>query len=249
MSSSPAGKFQDHYLVLNVESKADSETIQKAYTTLAARFHPNNKETGDPEKFQAVTQAYEVLADPAARTAFDAVRSGPEKEAPSRFSGSGFFHALAGELLRRQCILCLLYDRRRQYPLRPILSLKQIETMMNASFEEVQFSVWYLRQKGQVTADDKNNLQISVAGMESLERELPNADDILALVKATQDPAEPAAPERQPAVVATTETSQAKPPATKPLVPPPAKHAAGAPTLSYPRKTIVIPPRAQPQQP
>jgi hypothetical protein len=47
MSSPLAGKFQDHYLILNVEPKSDSEAIQAAYTKLAQKFHPNNLETGD----------------------------------------------------------------------------------------------------------------------------------------------------------------------------------------------------------
>jgi curved DNA-binding protein CbpA len=233
MSSSPAGKFQDHYLVLGVEASADSETIQRAYTKLAARYHTHSKDTADPDKFQAVTQAYEVLSDPAARATFDSVRSGPAKEPPPQFSGAEFFTALAGEMARRQCILCLLYDRRRTRPLTPSLSARTIESMMKATQEEIQFSLWYLKQRGLAVSDDKSNVQISVQGMEHLERELPAPDSILSLLKCVGTSAEPPKSER----------STTPPRAT------PADGKAGAPETALskasppPRRTIVIPPR------
>ena len=86
MSISAAGKFQDHYSVLAIEPKSDTEVIHKAYRTLAARFHPNNGPTADKARFAAVTLAYEVLSDPEARRVFDTVRRGSEKESAPQFS-------------------------------------------------------------------------------------------------------------------------------------------------------------------
>ena len=67
MSVSAAGKFQDHYSVLGIEPNSDTDVIHRAYSTLAARFHPDNKHTADKARFAAVTLAYEVLSDPEAR--------------------------------------------------------------------------------------------------------------------------------------------------------------------------------------
>jgi curved DNA-binding protein len=183
MSTALAGQFQDHYSVLGISPSADSETIQRAYSDLAVKYHPSNPATGDSDKFLAVNAAYEVLADPAARQIFDSLRNGPQKEAPPGFSGAEFFQALAAETLRRQCILCLLYDRRRQKPATPSLSIRQIESLMTATSEQIQFSVWYLKQKSWIASDDKSNLYITVQGMEHLEANLPKAADILPLLK------------------------------------------------------------------
>ena len=57
-------KFQDHYDVLGIDPKSDSETLQNAYAELAQKYHPNNPDTGDQEAFDAVNAAYEVLSDP-----------------------------------------------------------------------------------------------------------------------------------------------------------------------------------------
>ena len=70
MAAPSAGKYQDHYDVLGIDAKAGVEAIQRAYTELAKKFHPGNPVSGDPEAFDAVNMAYEVLSDPAQRHAF-----------------------------------------------------------------------------------------------------------------------------------------------------------------------------------
>jgi curved DNA-binding protein CbpA len=184
MSAPVAGKFQDHYQVLGVEPNANSETIHAAYSRLASKYHPRNTETANKEKYDAVTLAYEVLSDPATRKIFDSVRQGPEKEAPPQFDGVEFFHELAKERLRRQCLLCLLYDRRKRKPTIPGLSLRQVESMMEITPDELLFSSWYLKQTGLIASDDKSNLMITVRGMDYLEENQPEAQSILALLRA-----------------------------------------------------------------
>lgn len=186
MSAPVAGKFQDHYQVLGVEPSADSETIHRAYNALATKYHPRNAETADKEKYDAVTLAYEVLSDLATRQVFDSVRSGPEKEPPPQFDGTQFFATLVKEQLRRQCLLCLLYDRRRQKPSTPGLALRQVESMMVITADELQFATWYLKQTGLISSDDKSNLMITVRGMDYLEEKQPEAQPILALLRAVQ---------------------------------------------------------------
>jgi curved DNA-binding protein len=183
MSAPLAGKFQDHYAVLEVEPDSDLDTIHRAYTALAEKYHPRNWDTGNPEKFQAVTLAYEVLSDPEARKAFDMVRCGPEKESRPRFSGESFFSSLEREIPRRQAILCVLYDRRRQKPLTPSLSIRQLSDLLYLSEDEIAFAVWYLKQCGFIRSDDKSALQITVAGMDFLEAHLPSPEAMKALIK------------------------------------------------------------------
>src|SRR3954463_10370053 len=93
MSSSPAGKFQDHYEVLNVPPNSASETVQRAYLYLAEKYHPTNIDYADAEKFEAVNAAYEVLADPFLRREFDKRRVVGDEEGP-KFTGRPFFGSL-----------------------------------------------------------------------------------------------------------------------------------------------------------
>ena len=61
----------DYYEILQVNKKADQETITWVYKFQAQRYHPENRHTGDPKIFQAINEAYRVLSDPAKRAEYD----------------------------------------------------------------------------------------------------------------------------------------------------------------------------------
>ena len=68
--------------------------ITKIYRLLAAYYHPDNKQTGDEEKFKSVLKAYEVLSDPAKRSRYNIEFLGKERfqqcSASPRGTGRGF---------------------------------------------------------------------------------------------------------------------------------------------------------------
>ncbi len=216
MSTPLAGKFQDHYAVLGIDPKSDSDTVHRAYSALAAKYHPNNLSSGNKEKFDAVTLAYEVLADPAARKAFDSVRTGPEQEGPPRFRGEEFFESVSEETSRRFALLCVLYDRRQQRPFAPSLAVRQIEAILTPSAEELTLTIWFLKQRGLIRSDDKSSLQITVEGMEYLEKNLPPFAAIKPLLKLMDATAQPAAKPAAPPVAATPAPAE-PPPLPRPV--------------------------------
>lgn len=182
MSAPLAGKFQDHYAVLDIDPKADSEIIQRAYAKLAQKYHPSSS-TADPEKFAAVNMAYEILADPALRREFDRIKGVGQEEGPPRFSGLNFFEALGRDSLLRSALLCVLYDRRRTKPFTPSLSMRQLEGTLDITPEELGAALWYLKKRGLVSSDDKSSLQITVDGMDFLENNKPEPDAVMKFIK------------------------------------------------------------------
>jgi hypothetical protein len=183
MSGSVSSKFQDHYSILGVEPRADSEMIQTAYSRMAQKYHPNNPDTGNVDKFDAVNQAYEVLSDPSLRIEFDKVKGIDPDAGNPKFTGLVFFDALRQSSLLRAAILCLLYDRRRMKPFKASLSMRHVEGMIQADTEDLNFALWYLKQRALVASDDKSSLQITVEGMDYLEKNQPTAQDVLPLIK------------------------------------------------------------------
>jgi hypothetical protein len=62
----------DCYEAMQLSRHADRETISRVYRRLASRYHPDNRETGDSEKFLRLSEAYRVLSDPEKRARYDA---------------------------------------------------------------------------------------------------------------------------------------------------------------------------------
>lgn len=184
MSAPLAGKFQDHYQVLEIDPKATLDTIHQAYGKLAEKYHPRNAKTGDQAKFDAINMAYEILCDPGLRHEFDKLKGLGDDKAEFKFSGLDFFEALGRETALRTALLCLLYDRRRLKPFTPGLSMRRVENILECTSEGLNFALWYLKQRNLVTSDDKSNLLITVEGMDYLETNPPAPETIMPLVKA-----------------------------------------------------------------
>jgi DnaJ-class molecular chaperone len=64
---------KDHYAALGVSRSASQEEIQKAYRTMARKYHPdvNPDDANAKKKFQEVQAAFDVLSDPEKRKRYD----------------------------------------------------------------------------------------------------------------------------------------------------------------------------------
>jgi len=54
-------KLKDAYSILEIPEGSDKETAKKAFRKLGAKLHPDNKETGNEEKFKQLNAAYQLI--------------------------------------------------------------------------------------------------------------------------------------------------------------------------------------------
>src|SRR5512135_3384865 len=95
----------DYYEFLQISPNAEPDTIHRVYRFLAVRFHPDNPETGDTEKFFLLKQAYDVLSDPVRRAEYDpACKKEPPQLVPLSTT-IDFMDSMEGELNRRLAVL------------------------------------------------------------------------------------------------------------------------------------------------
>ncbi|MFT4303640.1 MAG: molecular chaperone DnaJ [Candidatus Woesearchaeota archaeon] len=62
---------EDYYDILGVSKNSTREEIKKAYKKLAKQYHPDNKQSGDAEKFKKINEAAAVLGDDKKRQHYD----------------------------------------------------------------------------------------------------------------------------------------------------------------------------------
>jgi curved DNA-binding protein CbpA len=64
--------WKDYYEVLQVIPEVESEVIDGSYKRLVIKYHPDNKKTGNADKFRLIHEAHEILADPTKKKEYDA---------------------------------------------------------------------------------------------------------------------------------------------------------------------------------
>jgi len=185
----------NYYELLQLSPNAEQLVITKIYRLLAAYYHPDNKQTGDEEKFKSVLKAYEVLSDPAKRSRYNieflgreaagaaqprpegpaagAARSREELKAKFGVDGDG---AAGDEGLSereiRKLMLMVLYDVRRNTPGSPQVSMLVLAELLGCSVDNLEFSNWYLKEKGYIRISESADFSITIAGVDYVESDL-----------------------------------------------------------------------------
>jgi hypothetical protein len=187
---SPAAptSLTDHYEILQVNPKADPETIHRIYRMLAQRYHPDNGDTGNELIFLKILEAYQILSDPEKRAAYD-VRFFEESQLRWKiFDQTTAIEGPEAEKAKRSGILLVLYTRRRNEPTQPGMTIHEMEDLLGCPREHLEFSLWYLREKGLLQRGDNGRYQITASGAELAEEaEIPwagRADRLLPPVPA-----------------------------------------------------------------
>jgi curved DNA-binding protein CbpA len=161
---------EDLYEALQISPNAGADTIQRVFRLLAQKYHPDNQETGDSDRFRRLHEAYLVLSDPEKRARYDATYEGLRRER-WRFAAGGppAENDFETEQQMRCVALEILYHRRRTDPGKPSLSNLDLAELMGRPREHLEFTVWFLVQRKLVMRDDQSSLTITADGVDYVE--------------------------------------------------------------------------------
>jgi curved DNA-binding protein CbpA len=167
--------FVDYYEALQISPNADQETVHRVYRVQAQRFHPDNQETGNASAFRSIHDAYQVLSDPQKRADYDVQHRSSRHQEKREFPAA----TLMDEHRKRHEILTVLYRKRLAQPDQPAMGLRELLDLLGIPREQLEFSLWYLKEGGYLLRTDSARHSITLKGVELIETLAVNRDQPL----------------------------------------------------------------------
>lgn len=162
--------FVDYYELLQLSSNADADTIDRVFRHLAKKFHPDNTDSADSDKFRLLLEAHRTLADPEARAGYDVKYQDYWNHKWRLASEAGDGTAFDNDRETRESLLSLMYVQRRRDMKSPGLGDYEMAHLLRMPIELVEFHVWYLKAKGWVERLETGQLAISALGVDEIEQ-------------------------------------------------------------------------------
>ena len=179
----------DCYEVMQVNPKADAETIHRIHRILAQRYHPDTPDTGNAEMFIRLTAAARILSDPEKRAKYD-VRYNASKQLQWKiFDQAEAVQGPQAERAKRRGILGLLYAKAVHDPENGSMTAVTFEEMLGCPREHLQAALWYLKGKNFIIRGDNGRYSITVQGFDEVETNsmMPAQSDMKLLAEAKQE--------------------------------------------------------------
>jgi curved DNA-binding protein CbpA len=158
----------DHYEALQISPRADEDTIQRVFRHLAKRYHPDNAESGHPDRFRELVEAFEVLSNPELRARYDVVHAERTQRAWRVFDQDSALNDVETDRHIRASLLAVLYTARRADAERPGMGEIDLERLLGCPETHMRFHIWYLKENGLVQRMDNGMLAITASGVDEV---------------------------------------------------------------------------------
>jgi curved DNA-binding protein CbpA len=167
MSSS---EFVDYYELLQLNPNADAETIERIFRHFAKKYHPDNTESADTDRFRQIVEAHRTLSDPEARAGYDVKHQDFWNRKWGLATEASKKSAFSDDQITREQLLSLLYVQRRRNVKNPGMGEIVIARLLGSPPELVDFHLWYLKAKGWVERLESGQIAITASGVDQVEQ-------------------------------------------------------------------------------
>jgi curved DNA-binding protein CbpA len=161
-----ASNFIDCYEILEISPNADLGTIERMFRYLAQRYHPDNQDTGDRLRFDAIMAAYGTLKDPVKRAEYDIQHKNHSTSRSKLTEEASDCEGIGRDVDIQNKLLSILYVQRRQNIRDPGIGSSILGRMLGCPAEHVEFHLWYLKEKGWINRTDGGALAITAEGVD-----------------------------------------------------------------------------------
>jgi curved DNA-binding protein len=160
----------DYYELLQLSSNADADTVERVFRHLAKKFHPDNKESGDIDRFRMIVEAHQTLCNPERRAGYDVKYQDYWNRKWKLASEASNGTAFSEDLENRESVLSILYVQRRRDTKKPGLGDYEVARLLFIPLELLEFHLWYLKEKGWVQRLETGHLAITAMGVDQVEQ-------------------------------------------------------------------------------
>ena len=160
-----ATQLTDFYEILQLSPRADRDTIERVFRHFAKRYHPDNLDSGNPDTFSRIVEAYRVLSDPEQRARYDIAYEQVKAAHWRIFDQETTRSEVAADARIRNAILALTYAARRNDTANPGVGSLELERTLGCPESLMAFHIWYLREQGLIQRDHSGRYAITAAGV------------------------------------------------------------------------------------
>jgi len=182
-----ANSFVDYYKIMGVRPDIASEELNRRFHRLAKRFHPDNPQTGNRDRFDLLVEAHNLLKDTAKRAHYDMLYK-QVVGTTQGFATDGNGHDTVGQDVDIQTkLLSVFYSRRRHNIRDPGVPEIELERIFGCKIENLEFHLWYLKAKRWVERLENGMLSITVEGIDHVNSEHHRKTTTMLLMDRSQD--------------------------------------------------------------
>ncbi len=163
------GSFIDYYDFLMISPTADRQMVEWAARLMLARYDPQKSKTPDEKKCELVKEAFRTLADPKKRTAYDSELSKQRPSASIDVKADVTLQDVVDTRRMRRAIMTVLYQAVLRTPRDPDVGRTDLARLIGVTAQDLEFALWFLREKDWITATQAGSYAITVHGAEWVE--------------------------------------------------------------------------------
>jgi hypothetical protein len=163
------GTFIDYYEFLMISPTADRQMVEWAARLMLARYDPQKSKTPDPKKCELVKEAFRALADPKKRTTYDVELAKQKPAATVSVNAEITPQDVTDARVMRQAIMIILYQAIMRKPRDPDVGRTDLARALGVTPPDLEFSLWFLREKDWITATQAGSYAITIMGAEWVE--------------------------------------------------------------------------------